>query len=224
MILWPETQAGYVSAFLTKALGVNAESIRVESMYPFKKYHRSLLERLPNFSEGCFLFFLENFYHSSIFCDRYVSSIFTSAEASFKEKEVIVHSSKMDAPSARSFMERFPFVKTVVRTDIEYYLLERFGRNKKDSEIANVTYRDDGQILDSPSTEVDYDLSECVFPAYEDGVILREKDNYYQIVAFLDDDTGEEDNKYYYRKTRSAFIRQLDSAFAKKKALITTGR
>lgn len=225
MLLWPEVQAGYASAFLTGKLGMNPQDVRVESMYPFPKYHAELLRELPNFREKTFLFFLENYYHSSIFCDRYVASVFESAPEVFKNREVIVQSSKMGEEASLEYLRRFPFVKVLVRTDVEYYFLEKYVRGKKDSEIANVTYRDDnGNPAVSASEDVTFDLSECVFPGYEDGVILREKDNYHRIVGFLHDDTGAEDDKFYYRKTRATFLRQLENAFLKKKAIITTGR
>lgn len=225
MLLWPEVQAGYASAFLTGKLGMNPENIRVESMYPFPKYHAGLLADLPNFKEKTFLFFLENYYHSSIFCDRYVASVFEAVPTAFENREVIVQSSKMGEEASREYLRRFPFVKAVVRTDVEYYFLEKYVHGKKDSEIANVTYRDEsGDIRVSASQDVTFDLSECVFPAYENGVILRDKDNYHRIVGFLNDDVGNEDDKFYYRKTRATFLKQLDATFLKKKAIITTGR
>lgn len=225
MLLWPEVQAGYASAFLTGKLGMNPYEVRVETMYPFPKYHSRLLADFPKFPEKTFLFFLENYYHSSIFCDRYVASLFEAVPESFEGKEVLVQSSKMGEEASVEYLRRFPFVKVLVRTDIEYYFLEKYVRGKKDGEIANVTYRDDdGTVKVSASEDVTFDLSECVFPAYEDGVVLREKDNYHRIVGFLNDDTGTEDDKFYYKKTRSTFLRQLDATFHKKKAIVTTGR
>lgn len=225
MLLWPEAQAGYASAFLTKELSMNPFEIRVETMYPFPKYHAELLENLPKFPEKAFLFFLENYYHSSIFNDRYVASLFEAVPEAFADKEILIQSSKMGEEASLEYMDRFPFVDVVVRTDVEYYFLEKYVRGKKDSEIANVTYRDEnGKPAVSAAEEVSFDLAECVFSAYEDGVAMREKDNYHRIVGYLNEDTGSEDDKFYYKKTRASFLRQLDATFLKKKALITTGR
>lgn len=190
MLLWPEAQAGYASAFLTKELSMNPYDVRIETMYPFPKYHAELLRSLPAFPEKTFLFFLENYYHSSIFNDRYVASLFDAVPGAFSDKEVIIQSSKMGEEASLEYMERFPFVNVVVRTDIEFYFLEKYVRGKSDSEIANVTYRDEeGKACVSPTEEVAFDLSECVFSAYEDGVAMREKDNYHRIVGFLNDDS-----------------------------------
>lgn len=225
MLLWPEVQAGYASAFLTKSLGANPLEIRVESIYPFPKYRQALIRELPKFQEKTFLFFFENYSHSSIFSDRYVAGLFEEVPEAFENKEILIQSSKIGEAESVEFMKRFPFVKTIIRTDVEHYFLEKDVRGKKESEIANLTYRDaNGNPVVSAAEEVDYDLSEYVFPAYEDGVALREKDNYHRIVGFLNDDTGNEDDKFYYKKTRASFLRQLDATFLKKKAILTTGR
>lgn len=112
-------------------------------MYPYKEYDSRLLRNLELFEEKTYVFFLENFYHSSIFYDRYVWNLFEKALSAFKDKEVILQSLKISERAALDFMRTFPFVKTVVRTDIERYFSEHAVNGIREADVANIVYRDE---------------------------------------------------------------------------------
>lgn len=122
---------------------MNPYNIRVETMYPYKEYDSRLLRNLELFEEKTYVFFLENFYHSSIFYDRYVWNLFEKALSAFKDKEVILQSLKISERAALDFMRTFPFVKTVVRTDIERYFSEHAVNGIREADVANIVYRDE---------------------------------------------------------------------------------
>jgi hypothetical protein len=67
MILFKEFYFGYLLNLLIFKLSFTLENIFVEIVFPFKKYLDTFFQRLNDFDEEYFVFYLENSYHSNVY-------------------------------------------------------------------------------------------------------------------------------------------------------------
>ena len=196
--LMPELQVGYLSALLSRKIGMNTNSIRVESVYPFPKYFSFLQENIASFPEKYFIFFLENYYHSSGYGLAFLKEILPL----IPDKHVIVHSFKLSQDEASELMKLYPQIQLVIHSDIEFVFSEIYVQKKNLSEIANITFRRGNDIIKTHTEPVEYNLADYILPAYTDGHILREKANFNYIASLLSDDNELTDDKIRHRRSK----------------------
>lgn len=222
MATMPELQAGYSTSILIDEVGMNRNLIRVQSCYPFKKYYDQFQVDFSLYPEDCYVFFLENFYHSSSFAlweaEFILSRLYTN-------KKVYIHSSKLKADEARDLMSRYPNIHMIILTDIEYVLHTELVQRKDISSIENIIYRNEDWIIDQlTDSKVEYPLKDILPPAYTNGKILEEKDNVSYIASFIEDDGVYTDSRSFYNRPREQQVENLYRQEAHKSAMLCTGR
>lgn len=220
MATMPELQAGYSTALLIDKLGMNPNLIRIQSCYPYDKFYQQMLPNLNLYPEQCYVFFLENYYHSS----SYVLKEFLHMLGKIKNKRVYIHSVKMSEHESKNLMQVAPHVEMIIRTDLEHVIHQELMLNKPVNEIPNLTIRYRGDVINTAHEDVVYDLSDCIFPAYTNGKLLQEKDNVARIASFVDEDNERTDAKLIYRRPRSMQIESLYQQERFKSVMLTTGR
>lgn len=221
MTMLPELQAAYIQALLIDKLGMDRNSVRVHSCYQTKKFYKELTSNINRYKEENYFFFAENYYHSSSYAINEIETIISMTP----NKNIYIHSHKLSLNDSVEFMKRNANVKMIIRTDVEYVALQELLYNKPLRDIPNIVFRDsDGNIVATKSEDVDYDLSEYIFPAYSNGKIIEEKDNVSRVVSLLDEDTEATDPAFIYRRPRAEMVDFLYSAEYYKTAMLTTGR
>gem|GEM_PF-3097647 len=66
-ILFPDLPSAYLINTLIQLCSFKLRNIKVEYVYPFSRYVEELLSNMEEYREDYFVFFLENYYHSSDF-------------------------------------------------------------------------------------------------------------------------------------------------------------
>ena len=221
MATLPELQAGYPAAILIDKLGMNPNLVRIESCYPYKKYYDELSLNFNLFPEECYVFFLENFYHSSAYAIKEVEYILSRLDLN---KKVYIHTSKMNSVDAIALAEKYRSIQVICMTDIEYVMTQELCNNVPICDIENVIYREGDEVKTTVSGKVEYPLEDFILPAYTNGKLLREKDSVSRIAEFVEEDNQYTDINSYYNKPRCVQVENLYRQEYLKTAMICSGR
>lgn len=219
MAMMPELQPGYAVALLTDRHKMNPNLIRIQSVYPYKAAHDDLTKNISLYPEECYVFFIENFYHSSSFALKEVEALLPLIN-----KKVFIHSVKLTEFESERLMRDYPCVEMVIRTDIEYAIHQELTLGCELLDMANITFRKDGQVISTPKADVTYNLSDCILPAYTSGKVIEEKDSVARVCSFIDPDDEFTDARLVYRRPKKMQMRVLYEQERSKEAMICSGR
>lgn len=222
MICKPDLSVGYLVSLLVDKIGMDLFNITSEILYPFKKYADFLLKNLSNFQEDYYIFFLENYYHSSNYWLGYLKQVLNKMKENWQNNKVIIHSFKLWQDEARELMDNYNFIDVIIRTDVEYFFNEFLYKKTPINEIANILYRDsDNKIIINKTEEVAHDLWDYIVWWYYNWYIFRLMPNENYIATMIDEDDVNTDDKIYYSMSKTKYL----NAFKEKQdVLISTWR
>ena len=127
--LFKEYYFWYLLNLMVEKLWFNLENINVEIVFPFNKYLDLCLEKLDFYNEDVFIFYLENPYHSYEYSYWFLLILLEKIKLKEKKPEIYIYTLKTSAEKSIEILEKYNFVKIVIRTDIEYFFNEYFYNN-----------------------------------------------------------------------------------------------
>jgi len=225
MICRPDLSIGYLVSLLVDKVGINFFNISLETIYPFKKYSDFLLNNLSNFKEDYFLFFLENYYHSSNYSLLFLKKILKKLSENKQKVKIIIHSLKLWKEEWYKLMQQFDFIHIIVNTDIEYFFNELLYKKTPINEITNILYRNNKwEIIINSYENVEYNLEEYIIWWYYNWYILRLTNNSNYIKTLLDNDNETTNDAFYYKTSKNKKIESIDIYSRKNTFDISTWR
>ena len=183
-ILYHDLPSLYLISLLVDKLWFHISQFSIEYVYPFRNYFNYISEKLGSFTEDYFIFWLENYYHSSDYAHNFMLKVLNYMQENNIEKKVIIHTIKSNEENIQEIMEKYPNVILVLNTDSEYFFNEFFYKKTPITEISNIYFRDDdGEYHATKRENVDYDLGEYIiwwyynkyffnFPKSKDEIIF----------------------------------------------------
>lgn len=225
MISRPDLSAWYLISLLVDKIGMSFLNISLEVIYPFKKYADFLLNNLSSLKEDYFIFYLENYYHSSNYWLGFLKEILSKMKENWQNNRVIIHSLKLWKEEWYELMKQFKSIEAIINTDIEYFFNELLYKKTPIDKIPNILYRDNNwDIIINSYEDVKYDLWDYIIWWYNGWYILRLTHNPYYIKTIFDEDDNTTNNLFYYRKSKNKKIESLTFSSAKNKFDISTWR
>ncbi len=207
-IMFPDLPTSYLITFLTEKCNFKRSQFTIDYVYPFQKYVEKTLHQICTYEEDYFVFYLENYYHSSDFALGFVDlALEVLNQKKGNKPRVIIHTHKADFEDCNTMIQKYDFVEAVLRTDLEYYFYELFVQGNEVSTIPNILYRDEkGKLHINEDSSVSHDLSDYVLGAYYNGMYAHFPKSKEQIISLLDDDDELTDETVYYRWPKKKFI------------------
>lgn len=222
MTMFPELQAGYSVAILADKLGMSLDKIKVQSVYPYRRYfQKELLPKINTYQEENYFFFLENYYHSSTYANKEIEYLL----ANVPYKNFYIQSAKISSIEAETMMAKYRNIKMIIRTDPEYVIKRALVDGDNLSTIPNIHYRGVmGEVITTASEDVTYELDDYIFPAYVNGKIIGDKDSAELVSSFLDPDNENTNIKVSNHRPRDIQAQVLKQQEILKTVMLTSGR
>jgi hypothetical protein len=79
-----------------------------------------------------------------------------------KQPEIYVYSLKITPEEAKIILQKYSFVKIIIRTDIEYFFYEYFENKTALNNIPNIVYSSQGNIVQTEKEKLTYDLKNYI--------------------------------------------------------------
>lgn len=224
LILFKEFYFWYLLNLLIDKLGFNLYNIEAEIVYPFKKYLIELFSQLENFKEELFVIYLENAYHSNNYSFDFVCELCDRIEKQDHKPDIYIYSLKISHKESVYLLDRYEFIKIVIRTDIEYFFYEIFNQNKLLDQVANIVYKDESnKIITTEKQKLIYELWDYLLGGHYSGYLNKFKPSKDYIINLLDDDEDDTSDLVTYLRPKSKKIADFryrpDTG-----AMISTGR
>lgn len=225
MICRPDLSVSYLVSLLVDKLWMNFFNISLETIYPFRKYSDFLLNNIHNLREDYFLFFLENYYHSSNYSLWFLKEILNKMSENKQTNKIIIHSLKLWKEEWCKLMEQFDFIDFIVNTDIEYFFNELIYKKTPINKISNILYRDNNwNIIINSNENVEYNLEDYIIWWYYNWYILRLTHNPNYIKTLFDDDDETTNDVFYYKTSKNKKIESINFSSKKNTFDISTWR
>lgn len=224
-ILYQDLPSSYLISLLIERIGFHLNQFSIEYVYPFRNYFEYIAPKLENFEEEYFLFFLENYYHSSDYAYNFLLKILTYLEQNNIQKKVIVYTLKSTLPNIKYLFEKFTNVVLVVNTDIEYFFNELLYKKTNILDIWNIYFRDDeGNYHETQNENVDYDLGEYIVWWYHNEYFMSFPKSLDEIIAIRSHEKKLNYNdNIFYQWTNEKYIKTLRN-INNDAIMLTTGR
>lgn len=207
MITKPDLTVGYLISLLVDKIGMNLFNFSSEILFPFKKYADFLLSNISNFWEDYYIFFLENYYHSSNYWLGYLKEILNKMTSNWQKNKVIIHSFKLWQDEAEELMKKYDFIEVIIRTDVEYFFNEFLYNKTPIDKIPNILYRDENnKIVINKTEDVTYNLGDYILWWYYNWYIFRLMPNENYIATIIDEDDKYTDDKVYYSISKTKYL------------------
>lgn len=164
-VLQADLPSSYLISLFVDKIWINLSQIWVTYIYPLTSFYESFIEKIKFFKEDYFIFYLENFFHSSDYAYNFILKILPELEK--YNKKIIIHSLKTPKDKALEIIKNYKNVVLFLSTDIEYFFLELLYKKTKIENIANIIYKDsENKIIINKEEELNYDLWEYILWAY----------------------------------------------------------
>jgi hypothetical protein len=188
MILFKEFYFGYLLNLLIFKLSFTLENIFVEIVFPFKKYLDTFFQRLNDFDEEYFVFYLENSYHSNVYWLKFLYKCLDQLEKGEKQHKIIIYSLKISSEDSKNILKKYPWVKIILRTEIEYFFYERFLKKTPLESISNILFSNNWNIIETKKEQIDYNLEEYILWGHYSWFLNKYSLSKDYIINILDDD------------------------------------
>ncbi|MCH2188891.1 radical SAM protein [Candidatus Gracilibacteria bacterium] len=166
-ILFQDLPSCYFISLCCQRLGFSRKNFAITYFYAFENYAEYLKKKIISFEEDYFLFFLENYYHSSDYALGFLEEILQFLSKQGIDKKIIVHSLKTQTEDIDRLMKQYPNIFLVIANDLEYVFQEICGHSKPLSEIENIVYRGQNQeAIFSKQQSLSHDLGDSIIGAY----------------------------------------------------------
>ncbi len=207
-ILFPDLPSAYLINTLIQLCSFKLRNIKVEYVYPFSRYVEELLSNMEEYREDYFVFFLENYYHSSDFGLGFLEEVLKKiSKKEWKKPKIFIHSHKISKDIAQDILDRYGVVICIIRTDVEYFFFQLFSEKKSIENISNILFRDDGgNVHINEEIEVSHNLWNYILWAYYNGYHTQFSKSKEKIISYIDEDTDETDESLYYRRSKNTII------------------
>lgn len=162
-VLYHDLPSFYLLSLLIDRLWFELEQFSIQYVYPFKNYFDYISPKIEHFKEEYFIFFLENYFHSSDYAYNFLIKVLKFMKDNNINKKIIIHSLKTPEINIKQLFRDFDNILLFINTDIEYFFNEFFYKKTDILDIANIYFRDDDWNLHITKNEsVNYDLWEYI--------------------------------------------------------------
>ncbi len=86
-ILYHDLPSLYLISLLVDKLWFHISQFSIEYVYPFRNYFNYISEKLGSFTEDYFIFWLENYYHSSDYAHNFMLKVLNYMQENNIEKK-----------------------------------------------------------------------------------------------------------------------------------------
>jgi len=206
-ILFPDLMISYLFTLLIDRIWFNINQFSIDFVFPSKKYVRNLMKNILTYEEEYFIFFLENYYHSSDFAYNFLELILDRISILDKKPKIIIYSLKATSEDLLKLFTKYPFVQIAIMCDIEYFFNELFYKKTDINNIWNIIYRNDDLVVNSNLTwKIEYDLNDYILWAYHSKHYINFYKSKDYISSLIDEDNEYTNKHIYYQKPKNDFI------------------
>ena len=197
-LLYNDLSCGYLLSLLIDKLWFSIFQFNITYIFPFNKFVDKILSELKSFKEEYFIFFLENYFHSSNYAMSFIKIILEKLKKQETKPYIIIHSIKAPKNEIINLINKYDFVLLIITWDIEKFFNDFFYKKIKIEDIWNIIYKDDKwEIKINKQENITENLWEYIIWAYHTkyySFFPKVKDN---IIAIIDDNKDSNDNIYY---------------------------
>ena len=206
-ILYNDLPTSYLLSLLIWKLWFNLNQFVFDYVYHTKKYIDKTLINLSDYKEDYFIFYLENYYHSSNYAMWFLSLVLDKIEELETKPHIIIHTIKTPSEEIKKLIEKYDFILLVVNWDFEEFFYKLFWNNSPIEEISNIYYRDDSwKIYINEKADVVSDLDNYVLPAYASKYYTNFAKSKDYVISMLDEDDETTDKDIYYKRPKEQVI------------------
>ena len=206
-ILYNDLPTSYLLSLLIWKLWFNLNQFVFDYVYHTKKYIDKTLINLSDYKEDYFIFYLENYYHSSNYAMWFLSLVLDKIEELETKPHIIIHTIKTPSEEIKKLIEKYDFILLVVNWDFEEFFYKLFWNNSPIEEISNIYYRDDSwKIYINEKANVVSDLDNYVLPAYASKYYTNFAKSKDYVISMLDEDDETTDKDIYYKRPKEQVI------------------
>ena len=206
-ILYNDLPTSYLLSLLIWKLWFNLNQFVFDYVYHTKKYIDKTLINLSDYKEDYFIFYLENYYHSSNYAMWFLSLVLDKIEELETKPHIIIHTIKTPSEEIKKLIEKYDFMLLVVNWDFEEFFYKLFWNNSPIEEISNIYYRDDSwKIYINEKANVVSDLDNYVLPAYASKYYTNFAKSKDYVISMLDEDDETTDKDIYYKRPKEQVI------------------
>lgn len=188
MFLFKEFSFWYLLNLLIDRLWFLLKNIEVEIVFPFNKYLDNFYNRLPSFKEDVFVFYLENYYYGNNYWYNFVIDVLEKLKDYDCPPDVYIYTLKTESKESLYFLEKYKFVKIVIRNDIEYFFNEYFFKNVDLKDIPNIIVQENWNIFETKKENITYDLGDYILWWHYSWYLNKFKLSKDYIINLLDED------------------------------------
>lgn len=223
-ILFDDLPASYLLTLLIEKLWFNIDQFVFDYVYPFKKYVEKLINNIEWYNEDYFIFYLENYYHSSGFALWFLELVLDKLSRTKNNPKIIIHTLKTPNKKIEDLMKKYDSIYLIINSDMELLFLELFHKKTNILEIPNIIYRDDSWIIHVNKEEnVKNDLWEYILWAYHSWYYAKFSKNKDDIISLVDDDDEFTDDNIYYSWSKEKYVKSF-RYYSQTDAMLSTWR
>lgn len=222
-ILYQDLPTSYLMTLLIDTLWFSLHQFSIEYVYPFQKYISYLLKEIQYFEEEYFIFYLENYYHSSDYALWFLKIVLKEIEKLHTKPKIFIHTLKTSQNDAYNLIKNYSCIDCIISCDLEYFFQSLCDPQVQIKDINNIIYRDHANNIHINNvSKIDENLSSYIIWAYHKGYYTYFPKSKDKIVSFLDD-YKEQNFRSYYTRTKSEIVE--DFRFSPDTSImLTTGR
>ncbi len=223
-ILYPDLPTSYLLGLLVDKIGFQLQQFVFEYVYPTNTCVKKIISEIENYKEEYFIFYLENYFHSSDYALGFLEKILEKISKLEKQPFIIIHTTKAPREDIKRVIEKYECILLVVNWDFEDYFYQQFFLHKNIINIWNIYFRDDDwNVIINKNIDVTWDLNLFIWPAYANWYYTYFSKNKDSIIAILDEDDSKTDESIYYRRSKNTKIKSFRYS-AWTEIMLTTGR
>lgn len=223
-ILFADLPSSYLLTLLIEKLWFNIDQFVIDYVFPFEKYVNKTLNNIESCKEDYFIFYLENFYHSSEYALWFLELVLDRLSKSKNKPKIFIHTLKTPDNKQKSLIEKFDFIFLIINWDIELFFLELFHKKTDILEIPNIIFRsDDWNIHFNNEKALNNNLWEYLLWAYYSWHYTKFFKNKDSIISLIDEDNEFTDDNIYYRWSKEKYIKKF-RYYSQTDAMLSTWR
>lgn len=223
-ILFPDLPTAYLLTLLIDKLNFQLDQFSFEYIYPTNKCVDGILTNMWEYDEKYFIFYLENYFHSSDYAMGFLERVLQRIEELEHPPFLIIHTIKTPKNEIIELIEKHKDILLVINWDFEDFFYKFFYKQNPIEEIWNIYYRDDNaRVIVNEDQGVKANLDDFILPAYASGYYAHFPKNKDHIISIVDDDDELTDDNIYYRQSKDKFVKGF-RYYPETEIMLTTGR